>query len=133
MKRLIAIALLFAASAAAQDTPQTPIPASLSIQEKNDGRVLVHCFAECDVEHVLSSVGLTFEALYHPRSLGEFKPERRPFPATVVLRAISHEVTIVAIAASTMAKGEALPELERERLRLASTRIWAAIEESNHA
>ncbi len=108
--------------------------ASLAVRELDDGRVLVHCFAGCDTENVLAAVGLTFDALYPERALGDhMRSERRPFPAADVLRAIELEAMIVALAASTMAKGEALPESERERLSLAVTRICAAVQESNHA
>src|SRR5258706_9267744 len=79
--------------------------ASLAIRELDDGRILLHDFAGCEPEHVLSAVGLTFDALYPKRPLGEHKPERRPFPAADVLRAIELEVMIVALAASAMAKG----------------------------
>lgn len=107
---------------------------SLAIRELDDGRVLVHDFAGCDVEHVLSAVGLTFDALYPERSLDDRKPrERRPFPAADVLRCIELETLIVACAASSMARGETLPESERQRLMTAAERICAAVQEFGHA
>ena len=107
--------------------------ASLAIRETNDGRVLVNDFAGCETEHVLAAVGLTFEALFPERVIGQFKPERRPFPAADVLRAIDFEASIVMLAASSLAKGEPLSDVDRERLSLAAARIAAAVRESGHA
>ena len=106
--------------------------ASLAIRELDDGRILLHDFAGCEAEIVLSSVGLTFESLFPERPIGEFKPERRPFPAADVLRAISLEALIVVLAASDIANGKPLPEFDLERLKVASARISAAVEESGH-
>ena len=107
--------------------------ASLAIRELDDGRVLLHDFAGCDPEHVLSAVGLTFDALFPDRPIRERKPERRPFPAADVLRAISLEALIVVLAASDIADGKPLSEFDLERLKVASARISAAIDESGHA
>lgn len=102
--------------------------ASLSIRGLDDGRVLVHDFAGCDVESVLAAVGLAFDALYPKRALGEFRAERRPFPAADVLRAIAFEALLVAVAASNLARGISMTDIERERLMTASARIQAAVE-----
>lgn len=107
---------------------------SLSIRELEDGRVLVHCFASCSVDEVLSAVGMTVEDLFPDRINGHgSKGERRPFPAADVLRAIAFEATVVAIAASGVARGEALSEVDRGRLLLAAQRINAAVRETGHA
>lgn len=107
---------------------------SLAVRELDDGRVLVHCFAGCAVESVLSAVSLTFDDLYPPRAIGRScKPERRPFPAADVLRAIGFETSIVSIAAASLSRGETLADGDLDRLTLAHSRINAAIEESNHA
>ena len=107
---------------------------SLTVRELDDGRVLTHCFAGCDVESVLAACGLTFDALYPERALGDHKPrERRPFPAADVLCAIEFEALVVACAASTMAKGETLPESDRVRLMKAAERIGAAVEAGGYA
>ena len=106
---------------------------SLAVRELDDGRVLVHCFAGCDVESVLAAVGLTFDSLFPARCIGDHKPERRPFPASDVLRAVAFEALLVAVAASNVARGMALSDADRERLMVASSRIQAAVRESGHA
>lgn len=98
--------------------------ASLAITELGDGRVLCHCFALCDVQSVLAAVGLEFDALYPERATDTHgKQERRPFPASDVLRAIAFEARIVALAALDMAHGRALSDEARKRLLLANQRI----------
>ena len=101
---------------------------SLAISDKEDGLVLVHCFAECDVQDVLGAVGLTFSDLYPPRVVDHLvKPDRRPFPATDVLRAIAFEALVVSAAAVSLLAGEPFSEVDRERLILATSRIHAAL------
>ena len=106
---------------------------SLAVRELDDGRVLVHCFAGCDVESVLAAVGLTFDSLFPARCIGDHKPERRPFPASDVLRAVAFEALLVAVAAANVSRGMALSDADRERLMVASSRIQAAVRESGHA
>ena len=105
---------------------------SLSIRETDD-RVLVHCWSGCCVADVLSAVGLELDALFPPRHTHHGKPERRPWPAADVLRAVEHEALIAAVAASTLGNGGELSADDRARLLLASSRITAAVKESRHA
>jgi len=69
---------------------------SLSVRALDEGRVLVHDFGGCSVGDVLAAVGLTFGVL-DPEKLDEHhvRSERRPFPASDVLRAVAHEALIV--------------------------------------
>lgn len=102
---------------------------SLSVRELDDGRVLVHCFAGCEVHAVLSSVGLTFDDLFPSRDLGHHaKREGRPFPAADILRAIAFEALVVGVAAASMTAGESLALADRDRLLLAVSRIQAALD-----
>jgi hypothetical protein len=95
--------------------------------------VLVHDFAGCAVESVLSAVGLSFDDLYPPRAIEHGKSERRPFAAADVLRAIGFETSIVSIAAAHLSRGEPLTQHDRARLLVAYSRISAAIVETGHA
>ena len=102
---------------------------SLSIRELDDGRVLVHCFGGCSVHEVISSVGLELTDLFPPREIegGKGKPERRPFPAADILRAIAFESTLILIAAADLLAGNPFNETDRARLALAASRIQAAL------
>lgn len=101
---------------------------SLSIRETDDGRVLVHCFAGCTVHEIVQAVGLELSDLFPPRNDGQhYRPERRPFPATDALRAISFEALVVCAAAAALAAGEPLSTVDRERLLQAGERIQQAL------
>lgn len=101
---------------------------SLSVRELDDGRILVHCFAGCDVHDVLAAVDLNISDLFPPRSIAHSaKPERRPFPAADVLRAVAFEALVVAAAAVALLAGEPLTTVDRERLILAVSRIQSAL------
>jgi hypothetical protein len=95
---------------------------SLAVRELTDGRVLVHCFAGCEVENVLSAVGLTFSDLF-PEQAREHKRERRPFPAADVLACMAHESLIALLAATDLSRGMELSREDVERLAVASSRI----------
>ncbi len=101
--------------------------ASLSLGELDDGRVLVHCFAGCSVQEVLDAAGLSIDALFPPRPSHYAKPERRPFPAADVLRAIGFEALVVAAAGVSLLAGTPFSETDRARLILAVSRIQAAM------
>lgn len=101
--------------------------ASLSIRELDDGRVLVHDFAGCAVEDVLHAAGLSFAALFPQRVIEHrVKRSRIPFDARDVLRALSTEITIVAIYAADVRAGRAPDHRDHERFLLACSRIVQA-------
>lgn len=100
---------------------------SLSVRELDDGRVLVHCFAGCDVHQIVGAVGLQITDLFPPRETSHHYPrERRPFPAADVLRAIGFEVLVVMTAGAALLDGKPFNQADRERLALAVGRIRAA-------
>lgn len=103
--------------------------ASLTVREMGDGRVLAHCFAGCTIHEVLGAVGLEMSALFPEKiNVDGTKPERRPFPAVDVLRAVSFETMIVSLAAADMAAGKVIKPADLERLRIAASRLQAAAE-----
>lgn len=93
--------------------------ASLSVRELDDGRVLVHDFAGCDVADVLIAAGLTFDDLFPPRADGHrVKGERRPFPAVVD----GHKKARGRFRNRNAATGAALRGVIRRSVQLAPTR-----------
>ena len=100
---------------------------SLSVRETDDGRVLLHCFAGCSVHDVLEAVSMDISDLFPPREIQQGKPERRPFPAADVLRAIGFEVLVVAAAGVSLLAGQPFSQVDRERLILAVHRIQSAL------
>ena len=101
---------------------------SLAIKDCGDGRILLHCFAGCDVESVLDALGLSFSDIM-PERVGEmhtYKPVRQRFDARQVLRVLRPEATLVAIAAENIAEGVTLSDEDRDRVFNAACRIRAA-------
>lgn len=104
---------------------------SMTIRELDDGRVLIHDFGGDSVEEILGAIGLTFSDLYPPRPADHAyigKPERRPFPAADILRAIAFEATIVALAGAAIVAGEPFSQFDKDRLLMAVGRINAALD-----
>jgi hypothetical protein len=105
---------------------------SLAVREIDGDRVLVKCWSGCSAKEVLDAVDLTFDDLFPARPSHRSRPERRPFPAADVLRAVEREALIVAVAAANLGKGIELTAEDRKRLLLASSRLTAAVRESRH-
>lgn len=96
---------------------------SLSVREMDDGRILLHDFAGCDVEHVLGAVGLTFDALFPDRPIERGKPERRPFLPSDVFEIARFEISVVAIVAADLHNNRAVSEADYQRIFVAVERI----------
>ncbi len=71
---------------------------SLSIRELDDGRVLLHDFAGCDVGAIVAAIGLELSDLFPPRVADDRRTprERQPFDARDALRLIDSEVDTAA-------------------------------------
>jgi hypothetical protein len=99
--------------------------ASLSIKNLPDERILIHCFAGCAANDILGAVGLTFDDIV-PKRLGDFKPVSKPFNPYAVLKAISNETLLVALAGLEVSNGKTLPQEDKDRLMIAVNRLREA-------
>ena len=79
------------------------------------------------MHEVIAAVGMELSDLFPPRDTQYGKPERRPFPAADVLRAIGFEALIVAASGASLLAGQPFSEGDRERLILAVHRIQSAM------
>jgi len=86
---------------------------SLSIRELDDGRILIHCFAECDVHSVLSALSLEVDALLPKSAFQHSKGVRPPFPAIDVLQCIAFEAIVVATAGTAILSGQPFFDSDR--------------------
>jgi hypothetical protein len=102
---------------------------SLSISEKDGGRIVLHCFAGCDTREVLAAIGLNFSVLF-PKSMPTdgWRPEKRPFPAETILAALETELTIIQIFAADIEAGKPISAEDKARFNLACSRIQEAID-----
>ena len=60
---------------------------SLAIKDGDDGRVLLHCFAGCETEDVLSAIGLTFSDVM-PVRIGSDQSYKRRKDFSLCRRAV---------------------------------------------
>jgi hypothetical protein len=102
---------------------------SLSVRELDDGRVLVHCFAGCNVNAIVSAVGLDMSDLFpEPSGHDGRRREKSPFSAADALRCVGFEALVVAVAGASMLAGQPFTAEDRERLSVAVGRIQQALE-----
>lgn len=98
---------------------------SLSVRETPEGAVLLHCFAGCTTTDVVGAMGLELNDLFPPNERPANAPKRtaRAIAPSQALEILARESTLVAVVASTLAKGQALTEADRQRLIQAVGRI----------
>ncbi len=98
---------------------------SLAIRDCDDGRILLHCFAGCETEDVLSAVGLTFSDVMPERigSKQSYKPLNTPIPARDALATLDHEAMVTAIIAADILEYKQVDQDTWDRLGVAVQRI----------
>ena len=109
---------------------------SLSIMVADNGSVLAHCFAGCEVHDVLGAVGLTVGDLFPTRDLRSLTPEQRrevrraaAIPKwAAALDVLALEARVVLLAATQIDDGHPLHPNDLSRLRVAALRIFDARE-----
>jgi len=102
---------------------------SLSVTEK-DGKVLIHCYAECEAEEIMTAMGLTLaelfeKPLYHR---GTPIPRRDRWDARASLKLLDNESRIALMAAIAVVEGRPLDATDLERVRMAQSRIARIME-----
>jgi hypothetical protein len=100
---------------------------SLAIAEGDDGRVLCHCFSGCSVEEIVGAIGLTLSDLM-PERAPLMPAKRMRFNPMDVLKAMSFQATVVALAASDLANGKQLSAAERHKLHAIAGEFDEAIQ-----
>ena len=98
---------------------------SLAIKDGDDGRVLLHCFAGCETESVLSAIGLTFSDVM-PDRVGHdhaYKPVRNRISPRDALATLDHESLVVAIIGADFLEHKEIDNETWNRLGAAVQRI----------
>ena len=103
---------------------------SLTVREKDDGRILIHCFAGCSTNDLLGAIGLEMQDLFpsSPDNRPALAPRERWIPHDVI-KALAEEAMLLVIAASAMAAGQTLTDADCKRLLVAASRFNAAARE----
>lgn len=96
---------------------------SLSIRQRDDGALLLHCFGGCSVEAIVGSVGLQLADLFPPRPCapgGRAAPARRPWTAAKLLDLAAFESTICVMVTADLLEGR---PADRGRMLEAARRL----------
>jgi hypothetical protein len=89
--------------------------ASLSIKIQDDGRILMHCFAGCDIESILSAVGLTLDDII-PQRIDLLKPQGKAFNPYAVLKSLKDDALFLYLCATHIESKKDLPESDKQKL-----------------
>jgi hypothetical protein len=106
---------------------------SLSIRELEDGRILIHDFAGCQVGDVLAALGLSMANLFE-RPLAHSLPKTHStIPARDILEALDHEITVAVLIVGDISRDRGGSFDQLQRLSQAAARIGAARDMVNPA
>jgi hypothetical protein len=99
---------------------------SLSLREGDDGRVILHCFAGCSAQSVVTALGLSMADLFPPTN-----QPRRPPPAPGVSRRELHaaadfERSILFILKCDAKHGKPISQVDMRRGQVAQQRLALA-------
>lgn len=100
---------------------------SLSIKVLDDGRVLLHCFAGCAIDEVLSAMQLELSDLY-PNLPTPAKPATIRWNYHDLLLLARREIQVAVIAAAHLLDGQPFNETDRDRLLAAHARLAKLLE-----
>jgi hypothetical protein len=95
---------------------------SLSVEERTDGALLVHCFAGCTTAEVLQTVDLSLADLF-PDKFSHPGNARPRWNVKDVLVGLSREFEVVLIAANDIVAGKTLTEEDLSRVTDATRRV----------
>jgi len=99
---------------------------SLAIRELEDGRILLKCFADCSVQDIIGSIGMEIGDLF-PDTKKDLPQVKRKYYASDLLRVIEFEAWVISVAAHTMSTGKKLSDTDRDRMKVATSRIMEAV------
>jgi hypothetical protein len=101
--------------------------ASLSIKICEDGRVLIHCFAGCDIQNILGAVGLSLDDIV-PQRIDLLKPIGKAYNPFAILKNMKDEALFVYMCASHIEQGEKLETSDKQKLLDTITKLKEAYE-----
>lgn len=106
---------------------------SLTVTVAGDGKILLHCFAECPALHVVQAIGLTLADLFPERlspttTAGRLAARHSAKEAswTAALAVTDFEAGVIISAANQLLDGNSLLIDDIDRLKLAVRRISSA-------
>lgn len=105
---------------------------SLSVRELDDGRVIVHCFAQCGAEAVLAALELTFSDLYpEPLEPREKRTGRDRINYKAILELAAREILAVRLTVADILAERPISEEHERRIEVAQHRLEAIWRHAN--
>ena len=111
----------------------------LSIRELDDGRVLLHCHAGCDVHAVLDAIGLQPADLFPPRPSDyphlpdRHRPRTPRVPWPDLFQAIGRDLRVCSLAFSDLAAGKPFTPTDAATIARLAGHLADEISEVRHA
>ena len=87
---------------------------SLGIKQGDGGRILLNCFASCDVKSILDAAGLEWKDILPDNKL--YQAEKHSFNPFSVLKMIRDEVLIIGLSSAQIRDGKPLNDKDHDRL-----------------
>ncbi len=114
----------------------------LSVRESDDGRVLIHCFAGCDVADVVSAIGIELADLFPQRAIeypafspknGYFsQPKPKRIPRRDVLEGIELDLRVCSLAFADLANGKPFSQTDAAHISRTAFHLADEISEVLH-
>jgi len=102
---------------------------SMTIREVENGKLLIHCFAECSIENIIGSIGLDFDDIMPDKVDDEIRRSRKiPFSPSDVLACVKADAKYLYLVFCDIDKGNALTPDNLEYAKRAAARIYSASE-----
>lgn len=116
----------------------------LSVREGDDGRVLIHCFAGCNVADVVGAIGIEMVDLFPakpidypefpPKKNGYFsKPRPKRIPRTDLMEAIERDLRVCSLAFMDLANGRQFSQHDALSISRIASSLANEISEVLHA
>ena len=86
----------------------------MGIKQGDEGRILLNCFAGCDIKSILDASGLQWKDILPENKL--YQSEKQGFNPYAVLKMLRDEVLIIGLASSSIKKGKPLSDTDHDRL-----------------
>jgi hypothetical protein len=99
---------------------------SLGIKEGDGNRILLNCFAGCDVKSILESAGLDWKDIMNEEKL--FQTEKLGFNPYAVLKMLRDEVLVIGLSSVDVRSGKPLNDVDHDRLLKAVGNVRSAYE-----
>ena len=99
---------------------------SMTVREAENGKILIHCFAGCEINDILASIGLTIQDVMPDSAPDELRRSRKiPFSPADVLACAKSDALTIYLALCDLDKGVVLTQQQITNAKKAAGRIYA--------